>query len=68
MKAVYAVKKIRMDSESPLTFEQQIAHAPEHYCNGLAEVRAYCGGRLHRCGYGYVGNNGLFEFIVYRIK
>ena len=61
----YQVKKINLKNIKTIgEYWDAVNKAPVHYCNGLEELRAYCGGRLHRQRAGYSGINGDIEYVA----
>ena len=63
----YEVRTINLvECHTPEEYTEAFAQSPVHYCKGLAEVRAFCGGNLRRerCGYSGVHNN--IEYIATR--
>ena len=64
----YAVKKIRVTNDMTLEqYNDAISRAPIQYFKTFTEVTSYCGVRLSRCGYGYAGSIGEFDFVAYKI-
>ena len=65
----YRVKKIDLSTvNNVVDYWEAVHRASVHYCTGLAEVRAYCGGSLHRERAGYAGINGSIEYVAERIN
>ena len=68
-KVQYAVKKIDMSKVDTLEeYWKAVIIAPIHYCNGIKELDAYCGGRLPRQRDGYAGFVAGIEYIATRIS
>lgn len=66
--AQYRVKKIDISKAKNLDeYWKAVNNATVHYCNGLDELRAYCGGKLHRQRNGYAGINGNIEYVAERV-
>ena len=64
----YRVKKINLDTAKTIEdYWKAVNAASIHYCNGLKELREFCGGRLHRGRKGYSGINGNIEYVAERI-
>lgn len=66
----YRVKVIIYPKERTYTTEEYreaVKKATVHYCKGLKELTAFCGGRLHRERNGYAGINGRVEYVAERI-
>ena len=64
----YRVKKINLDKvKTADDYWNAVKNASIKYCNGLDEVRKYCGGKLHRGRYGYAGINGNIEYVAERV-
>ena len=64
----YAVKKCRITGGmTPEQYNDAISRAPIQYFKTFTEVTSYCGVRLSRCGCGYAGSIGEFEFVAYKI-
>lgn len=64
----YRVKKINLDTAKTIEgYWKAINAASIHYCNGLKELREFCGGKLHRRRNGYSGINGNIEYVAERI-
>lgn len=63
----YAVKRINLNNvKTTEDYWRAINNAPIHYCKGIAELREYCGGSLHRQRKGYSGINGSIEYVAER--
>ena len=45
----------------------EVNKASIKYCNGIKELREYCGGNLHRQRNGFAGINGNIEYVAERI-
>ena len=64
----YRVKKIDLTKAKNVDeYWVLVKNAPIKYCNGIAELREYCGGRLHRQRNGYSGINGNIEYVAEKI-
>lgn len=70
MKAIYEVKRIVLKPNMTVDeYWNAVKKATIKYCDGLDEVRKYCGGKLHRQrGGGYSGVNGNVEYVAMRVK
>ena len=69
-KATYEVKRITLKPNMTRDeYWDEVKKATIKYCNGIDELRDYCGGKLHRqrCG-GYNGINGNVEYVAMRIN
>lgn len=67
--AVYAVKKINLDKADTMEkYWELVKNASIKYCNGLDELRQYCGGKLHRERCGYAGIIGNIEYVAERVR
>ena len=65
----YMVKKINIKNiKNTDEYWNAVKYAPIHYCNGIKELREYCGGSLHRHRNGYCGTNGNIEYVAERIS
>lgn len=66
MKTQYRVKKILLKPNMNADdYWNAINKASVHYCQGLDELRTYCGGKLHRGRTGnYSGINGNIEYVA----
>ena len=65
----YRVKKINLKNVNTLDeYWQAVNSAPVHYCKGIEELRAYCGGYLHRHRAGYAANYGDVEYIAEKVR
>lgn len=61
----YRVKKINLDKVNNLDeYWNAVKNASVKYCNGIKELREYCGGKLHRQRNGYSGINGNIEYVA----
>ena len=61
----YMAKKIDLSKVNNINeYWDAVKHASIHYCNGLEELRQYCGGHLHRQRNGYSGTNGNIEYVA----
>ena len=66
--AQYRVKKINLDKvNNSDEYWNAVNKASIKYCNGIKELREYCGGSLHRQRNGYAGINGNIEYVAERI-
>lgn len=66
--AQYKVKRINISKIKNVDeYWEAVNKATIHYCNGLKELREYCGGKLHRQRNGYTGTNGNIEYIAEKI-
>ena len=64
----YRVKKIDLTKAKNVDeYWVLVENAPIKYCNGIAELREYCGGHLHRQRNGYSGINGNIEYVAEKI-
>ena len=64
----YAVKRINLEKINSIDdYWDQVKNATVKYCNGMEELKAYCGGKLHRQRHGYAGINGNIEYIAERV-
>lgn len=64
----YAVKKINLDKVKNINdYWNEVQKASIKYCNGMEELKQYCGGKLHRQRHGYSGINGNIEYVAERI-
>lgn len=69
MKNQYAVRRITLKPNMTMDeYWEAINNASIKYCNGLDEVWAYCGGKLHRQRHGYSGINGNIEYVAEKIS
>lgn len=65
----YRVKRINLSNvNTTAEYWNAVNRAHDHYCNGIKELREYCGGCLHRERHGYAGINGNIEYVAERIK
>ena len=61
----YRVKRIDLSNVKTMDdYWNAVNNAPIKYCNGIAELREYCGGQLHRHRHGYSGINGNIEYVA----
>ena len=61
----YRVKKINLNKiGSTEDYLNAVKNASIHYCNGLSELKEYCGSSLHRQRNGYSGYNGDIEYVA----
>lgn len=66
--ATYRVQKINLSYVKTMDeYYHAVNEAEIRYCNGLKEVEAYCGGKLHRQRNGYAGSNGNIEYVAERV-
>ena len=64
----YRVKKIDISKvRNTNDYWDAVNKATIHYCNGLKELKEYCGGRLYRQRNGYAGAIGNIEYVAERI-
>ena len=62
---IYRVKKINLKNIKTIEeYWDAVNKASIHYCNGLEELKDYCGGRLRRQRGGYSGINGDIEYVA----
>lgn len=67
MKNQYRVKKIILKPNMNVDdYWNAVKESSVHYCYGLDELWAYCGGKLHRYRTGYSGINGNIEYVAER--
>ena len=65
MATQYRVKRITLKPNMTVDeYWSAVKRADVKYCEGMEEVRAYCGGKLHRQRNGYAGINGNIEYVV----
>lgn len=63
----YRVKRINLSKVKTMDdYWNEVKKATIKYCNGIAELREYCGGKLHRQRNGYAGINGNIEYVAER--
>ena len=63
----YRVKRINLSKvKTRDDYWNEVKKATIKYCNGIAELREYCGGKLHRQRNGYAGINGNIEYVAER--
>lgn len=61
----YRVKRINISKIKDINdYWNAVKNATIHYCNGIEELREYCGGKLHRQRNGYSGINGNIEYVA----
>ena len=61
----YMVKKINTSNVTDVKeYWEAVKQATIHYCNGLSELKEYCGGSLHRQRNGYSGTDGDIEYVA----
>ena len=61
----YRVKKINLDHVNNVDeYWEAVKYATVYYCNGIKELREYCGGSLKRQRNGYTGINGNIEYVA----
>lgn len=64
----YAVKKINLEKVKDINdYWCEVKRAEIKYCNGIEELRQYCGGKLYKQRCGYSGINGNIEYIAERV-
>lgn len=66
----YEVKKIKYNKEMSFAeYSKAIINTPIHYCNGISELRNYCGGHLHYSHNGkcYMGINNGYEYVARKV-
>lgn len=64
----YGVKAIDLNGIKTVDeYNEAVKKSVPYICNSLAEVWAYCGGRLHRTGCGYAGTDGNKDYIATKI-
>jgi hypothetical protein len=69
MKNQYRVKRITLKPNMTMDeYWKAVNNASIKYCNGLDEVRTYCGGKLHKQRNGYSGINGNIEYVAEKIS
>ena len=65
----YMVKKIDLSKVKTVSeYWDAVKRASIHYCNGIGELRRYCGGSLHRQRNGYSGINGNIEYVAEKCR
>lgn len=61
----YRVKKINLTKVKNMDdYWNAVKNTTIKYCNGIEELKEYCGGKLHRQRNGYAGINGNIEYIA----
>lgn len=61
----YRVKKIDISKVKDIDdYWNAVKNASIKYCNGIKELREYCGGKLYRQRNGYSGINGNIEYVA----
>lgn len=61
----YRVKKINLNHVNNVDeYWNAVKYATVHYCNGIKELKEYCGGSLHRQRNGYAGINSNIEYVA----
>lgn len=61
----YRVKRINLTKVKNVDdYWNEVKNATIKYCNGVEELREYCGGKLHRQRNGYSGINGNIEYVA----
>jgi hypothetical protein len=66
---VYRVKRISLKHVNTIDeYWHAVNGATVHYCNGIKELREYCGGYLCRQRNGYAANYGDVEYIAEKIS
>lgn len=69
MKTQYRVKRIILKPNMTIDdYWKAINEASVKYCNGIDELRRYCGGSLHKQRCGYSGINGNIEYVAEKIN
>ncbi|MBO7731254.1 MAG: hypothetical protein J6S67_01825 [Methanobrevibacter sp.] len=66
----YEVKRIKYYHEMSFDeYREAIINAPIHICNGIHELRDYCGGVLHysRNAGGYIGLYGGYSYVARKV-
>lgn len=66
----YEVKKIKYNKEMSFAeYSKAVKNAPIHYCNGISELRNYCGGHIHysRNADGYMGLYGGYSYVARKV-
>ena len=64
----YAVKKINLEKVKNINdYWNEVQKASIKYCNGIEELKQYCGGKLHKQRNGYAGINGNIEYVAERV-
>lgn len=63
----YIVKRINLSKVKTMDdYWNEVKKATIKHCNGIEELREYCGGKLHRQRNGYAGINGNIEYVAER--
>lgn len=61
----YRVKRINLTKVKNVDdYWNEVKNATIKYCNGMEELKEYCGGKLHRQRNGYSGINGNIEYVA----
>lgn len=61
----YRVKRINLSNiNNTDEYWDAVKKTSIHYCNGVKELKEYCGGKLHRQRNGYAGINGNIEYVA----
>lgn len=61
----YRVKKINLSNVNNTDeYWDAVKKANIHYCNGIKELKEYCGGKLHKQRNGYAGINENIEYVA----
>lgn len=61
----YRVKRVNISKIKDINdYWNAVKNATIYYCNGIEELREYCGGKLHRQRNGYSGINGNIEYVA----
>ena len=64
----YMVKKINLSKVKTIPeYWDAVNKATIKYCNGLDELKKYCGGSLHRQRNGYAGIIGDIEYVAVKV-
>ena len=64
----YRVKRVNISKIKDINdYWNAVKNATIYYCNGIEELREYCGGKLHRQRNGYSGINGNIEYVAEKI-
>ena len=68
----YAVKRINIKNKNvgSQDYWDAVRNTSIHYCNGIKELREYCGGHLHYSynAKAYMGINGNIEYVAEKIR
>lgn len=64
----YAVKRINLKHVNNVAeYWEAVKKVPVHYCNGIIELKEYCGGILHRERSGYTGICGDTMYVAEKV-